>query len=79
MIKANLKGNRMVSNKTQTTDKLLLQIIEKLDKILGVLAIQNAKNIDSKIIILKNLGFSSGEIGNLLGLKNVRQTKGWKG
>ena len=70
----------MVSKKIQkTTEELLKEIIEKLDKILGVLAIQNIKDVDSKIKILKNLGFSSGEIGPLLGLENVRVRKGWKG
>ncbi|KAG2476778.1 MAG: Poly (ADP-ribose) polymerase-1 [Nitrosopumilales archaeon] len=59
--------------------KLLEEISEKLDKILGVLAIQNVSDVDSKIKILKNLGFSSAEIGLLMGLKNVRVHKGWKG
>jgi len=65
--------------KKKTSEELLKEISEKLDKILGVLAIQNVKDVDSKIKILKNLGFSSGGIGPLLGLENVRVRKGWKG
>jgi len=59
--------------------ELLEEINAKLEKILGVLAIQNIKDVDSKIKILKNLRLSSGEIGTLLGLENVRVRKGWKG
>jgi len=70
----------MVSQpKKKTSEELLKEISEKLDKILGVLAIQNVKDVDSKIKMLKKLGFSSGEIGVLLGLENVRVRKGWKG
>lgn len=65
--------------KTKSSEELLQEIIGKLDKILGVLAIQNVSDIDSKIKILKNFGFSSAEIGSLMGLKNVRVYKGWKG
>jgi len=70
----------MVSQtRKKTSEELLKEISEKLDKILGVLAIQNVSDVDSKIKILKNLGFSSAEIGPLMGLKNVRVHKGWKG
>lgn len=54
-------------------------ICEKLDKIAIALTIQNIENKDKKVSILKKAGFDSIEIGNLLGIENVRQMKGWTG
>ena len=54
-------------------------ICEKLDKIAIDLTIQNIENKDKKVSILKKAGFDSIEIGNLLGIENVRQMKGWTG
>ena len=59
--------------------ELLEEISGKLDKIMGVLAIQG-KEEDSQIRILKNQGFNSEEVGKLVGLKEttVRMRKSWK-
>ncbi|MEN7982359.1 MAG: hypothetical protein ABFQ65_02845 [Nanoarchaeota archaeon] len=54
-------------------------ICKKLDKIALVLSMQNIKDQDKKISMLKKAGFDSSEIGELLGLSNVRTTSGWKG
>jgi len=69
-----------VSKKEKTEKDLLLEISLKLDKILGVLAIQNKKE-DIQIRILKNLGFSSSQAGAILGINpsSLRDKKGWKG
>lgn len=63
----------------QKTEDLLHEISEKLDKIMGVLAIQG-KDEDKQIEILKKLGFKSNLTGALLGLKEsaVRNRKSWK-
>ncbi len=53
------------------------EIKERLDKIIVMLAIQGQMDINKKIEILKHLGFTSYEIGDLFGIANVRQTKGW--
>lgn len=54
------------------------EICNKLDKIFGVLAVQNIDDVDDKIYALKNLGFTSKEINPIVGVKNVRQKKGWR-
>lgn len=53
-------------------------ICKKLDKIAIALTIQNINDKDKKVSILKKAGFDSNEIGELLGIKNVCQMKGWK-
>lgn len=54
------------------------QICKKLDKIFGIIAVQNVEDKDDKIYLLKKLGFTSEEINPLVGVKNVRQMEGWK-
>ena len=67
--------------KEKTEKELLQEISNKLDKISVALIIQNVKNKDKKIEILKKAGFSSVEIAPLVNLTNsgVRDTKGWTG
>lgn len=64
----------------KSTDQLLEEISKKLDKIIGVLAVQNIKDDNTKIKILKKLNFTSDEVGALLGIKgtSVRTRKAWK-
>ena len=51
----------------RSTEELLEEISKKLDKLSGILAIQN-KDTDVQIKILINLGFQPNEIAKLLGL-----------
>lgn len=53
-------------------------ICGKLDRIFGVLVVQNIEDKNDKIYALKKLNFKSSEIAPLVGIKNVRDTKGWK-
>ncbi len=53
-------------------------ICKKLDKIAALLTIQNVEDKNDKIVVLKKLGLSSEEVGELLGVKNPRQMEGWK-
>ena len=53
-------------------------ICKKLDKITALLTVQNVEDNNDKIAILKKLGLSSEEVGELVGVKNPRQTAGWK-
>ena len=53
-------------------------ICKKLDKITALLVVQNIQDKDDKIYALKKLGLSSDEIAPLVGVKNPRQTEGWK-
>lgn len=53
-------------------------ICKKLDKINMVLAIQNVEDKDEKIYLLKKAGWTSDEMSPIVGIKNVRDTKGWK-
>lgn len=53
-------------------------ICKKLDKIAIALTIQNINDKDKKVLILKKAGFDSIEIGELLGIQNVCQMRGWK-
>jgi len=59
-------------------DNQFKEICKKLDKIFGIIAIQNVDNNDDKVYLLKKLGFSSTEISPIIGVKNVRQMEGWK-
>ncbi len=54
------------NNKSQ--EELLQEINKKLDRLIGILAIQNKENDNEKIKILTTLGFESNEIAKLLGL-----------
>lgn len=69
----------MVQKKQKTSEELLQEISEKLDKLMRILAIQG-KDIDTQIKILKKLGFTSEETGNLVGLTDmaVRKRESWK-
>ena len=53
-------------------------ICKKLDKIAALLTIQNVEDKNDKIVVLKKMGLSSEEEGELLGVKNPRQMEGWK-
>ena len=67
-----------MSKNSKSSEALLSEISEKLDKILGVLAIQGHDE-NTSIRILKGLGLESKEIGNLLGIKGrLRDKKGWR-
>ena len=69
------KGRR----KKRKMDKKQFKIIcEKLDKIAVLLAVQSIQDKDDKIYALKKMGLTSDEISPLVGIKNVRDAKGWK-
>jgi len=72
----------MTSKKQEKSERELLEeISKKLDKVVAVLAVQDKNlNVDSKIIILKNAGLESKDIGPFVGLSGsaVRDRKGWK-
>jgi len=71
----------MATKKGKSEKELLEEISKKLDKILGVIAVQDKNlDVDSKIKILRNNGFDSNEIGPFVGLSGsaVRDKKGWK-
>ena len=53
--------------KEKTERDHLLEISEKLDTLIGILAIQD-KDRDEKIRILVSLGFSNAEISKLTGV-----------
>lgn len=53
--------------KEKTERDLLLEISEKLDRLIGILAVQN-KDRDDKVNILASLGFSNAEISKLIGV-----------
>jgi len=59
-------------------DKKLEELSKKMDKIIALLAIQSIQNKDDKIYTLKRMGLSSQDISPLVGIKNVRDTRGWK-
>lgn len=74
--------NKKAKTINKTTEELLEEISKKLDKLTGILAIEG-KDEDQKIKILTDLGFTSAEAGNLLGLppgtirrKNLEMRKG---
>lgn len=69
----------MMPKNAKSSEDLLKEISGKLDKLMGVLAIQG-KNQAKQISILKNLGFSSSEIGAIVGINpsTLRKRKGWK-
>ena len=71
---------KILTNKEKSEKELLEEISKKLDKLIGILAIQG-KDKDEQIKILKKLKFTSEETGNLLGLTDtaVRMRKSWKG
>jgi len=67
-----------MSKGDDTTEKILLKISKKLDKILMAITIQG-KDEDIQIRILKRNGWKAKEIEKVLGTKGrVRDKKGWK-
>jgi len=70
----------MIKKKEKSEKELLSDINKKLDKLIGILAIQNIKNIKDKIYLLKNLDFKSNEVAPLVGIKAdaIRRREGWK-
>jgi len=67
-----------MSKNPKSSEMLLSEINEKLEKIIAILAIQG-KDEDTQIRILKRLDFPSDEIGKLLGVTGrLRDKKGWK-
>jgi len=67
-----------MSKPGKSEKELLEGINEKLDKLIGILAIQG-KNEDEQIRILKVLGFTSKQTGSLLGIEDsaIRHRKAW--
>lgn len=59
-------------------EKQFEAICKKLDKVVALLTIQSIADKDEKIYVLKRLGLTSDDISPLVGIKNVRDTKGWK-
>jgi len=55
----------MSNNRTE--NELLMDINNKLEKLIGLFAIQG-KSKEDQIIILTKLGLSNGEISNLTGI-----------
>ncbi len=69
---------RYEKGEEKMNDKQFDEICKKLDRIFAIIAVQNIENVNDKIYSLKNLGFSSYDINPIIGIKNVRQTEGWK-
>jgi len=59
----------MTTKKEKTEKMLLEEINEKLNKILGLMAVQN-KSRSEQLKILDGLDFSSIEIGKILGISD---------
>lgn len=72
--------NKMSNNKKEKTEiELLEEINVKLDKLIGVLAIQSIEDPDDKIYALKGLGFKETEIELFIIIKGrIRDREGWK-
>lgn len=51
-----------------TDTDLLQEISGKLDKLIGIFAIQGVEEENKKIRILNELGFSHGLVGTLIGI-----------
>ena len=67
-----------MSKKEKSEKELLEEISSKLDKLIGISAIQG-KEKDDQIRILKKLGFQAAEIEKLVVVKGrLRDQKGWK-
>lgn len=62
------------------SEDLLKNIDKKMNKIVALLTIQNIQDKEDKIYALKNIGLTSLEVGNMLGLSEstIRGSKGWK-
>jgi len=68
-----------MSENPKSTEELLSEISQKLDKIIGVLVIQNIEDVDEKIYALKKLGFNTIDIGLLVSKTGrIRDSSGWK-
>ncbi len=63
----------------KSTEELLSEISSKLDKLMGITAIQNMENSNDKIHVLKQLGFKEPEIKLFVSIKGrIRDAEGWK-
>jgi Holliday junction resolvasome RuvABC DNA-binding subunit len=60
-----IMGGEKVGKKEITEKDLLFEINRKLEKLIGILAIQG-KNRDEKIKTLASLGFSNSEISKII-------------
>jgi len=59
----------MTNKKKEKTEKeLLIEISQKLDKIIGILACSSIKEPKDKVPLLKNLGFTIEDTANITGL-----------
>lgn len=67
-----------MSKSTKSEIELLEEISNKIDRLIGIIAIQG-KDEDVQIRILKRLGFTSKETGDLTGLTDatVRKRQSW--
>ena len=63
---------------SKSDNELLQEINQKLDQLIGVLAIQG-KSEDEQIRLLKALGLTSKQAGALLGIEDsaLRHRKAW--
>lgn len=70
----------MTAKKENDERALLVEISQKLDRLIGIVAIQG-RDVDAQIEILTRFGFSSAEIGVLVGLHEgaVRKRRATKG
>jgi len=56
-----------MAKQEKTEKELLREMIEKLDKLIGVIAIQG-KSKDDQIKVLVSLGFTNAEISKITGM-----------
>lgn len=67
------------NDKPKTELELLNEINLKLDKLIGVLAIQSIEDLDDKIYAFKGLGFKEPEIKLFVVIEGrIRDREGWK-
>jgi len=59
-------------------DKQFETICKKLDKLTALLAVQNIEDKQDKIHFLRKMGLTSGEVGEIVGIKKIRDMEGWK-
>lgn len=53
-------------------------LCKKLDKITALLMIQKIENKQDQIHSLRKLGLTSEEVGEIVGIKKIRDKEGWK-
>jgi len=59
-------------------DNQFYTLCKKLDKITALLIIQNIEDKQDKIYALRKFGLTSEEVSQLVGIKKIRDTEGWK-